>query len=86
MSQDEELAESRRKEIEDIKWLMAHKAGRRLAWRLLERAGVYRTSFNNSGSITAFNEGQRNMGLFLLAELQEISPDNYLAMIKERNE
>jgi hypothetical protein len=86
MSQDEELAESRRKEIEDIKWLMAHKAGRRLAWRLLERAGVYRTSFNNSGSITAFNEGQRNMGLFLLAELQEIAPDNYLAMIKERNE
>lgn len=85
-TQDEELAEARRKEVEDIKWLMAHKAGRRFMWRVLEKAGVYRSSFNNSGSITAFNEGQRNIGLMLVAEIQDVTPDQYLAMIKERNE
>lgn len=85
-TQDEELAEARRKEVEDVKWLMAHKAGRRFMWRLLDRAGVYRTSFNNSGSVTAFNEGQRNIGLFLVAEIQDIAPEQYLAMIKERSE
>jgi hypothetical protein len=85
-SQDDLLAEARRKEIEDLKWLMAHKPGRRFMWRLLEMAGVYRTSFHTSGSVTAFNEGQRNVGLRYVAEIQELTPDNYLAMLKERNE
>jgi hypothetical protein len=85
-SLDDELAERRRKEVEDMKWLMAHKPGRRFMWRLLELAGVYRTSFNNSGSVTAFNEGQRNVGLRYVAEIQELTPDHYLLMLKERNE
>lgn len=84
--QDQALERERRKEVEDLKWLMAHKPGRRFMWRLLEMAGVYRTSFNNSGSVTAFNEGQRNVGLRYVAEIQEHAPDQYLAMLKERNE
>lgn len=80
---DEELAEQRRKQVEDIKWLMAHKAGRRFMWRLLEVTGTRRTSFNNSGSVTAFNEGQRNVGLVFEAEVLDIAPEQYMAMLKE---
>lgn len=62
---------------------MAHAQGRRIAWRLLEKAGIYRTSFNHSGSVMAFNEGKRDVGLFLLAELNDAAPGGYLKMLGE---
>lgn len=81
-----EAAEELRRQVEDLKWLMAHKPGRRFMWRLLAMAGVYRTSFNTSGSVTAFNEGKRNVGLTYVAEIQEHVPDSYLTMLKEQKE
>lgn len=76
---DKKLA--RQVEKEDMAWLMESKRGRRIVWRLLERAGVYRTSFvAQSNSQTAFNEGMRNFGLALLAEAGDSSPDGTSAM------
>lgn len=83
---EEEQAKARLKrqrETEDIRWLMAHAQGRRIAARVLERAGVRRTSFHNSGSTMAFNEGRRDMGLWLEGELLELTPDAWLKMMKE---
>lgn len=78
--------ERRRQEVEDIKWMMAHKAGRRIMWRLLAQAGVYRTSFTGN-SETFFREGRRDMGLFFLDEVHNHCPDAYVTMLKEqRNE
>jgi len=77
----------RTKEVEDVKWLMAHPQGRRLAARILERTGNRRTSFHTNGSTMAFNEGRRDVGLWLEAELLEVTPDAYLKLLKEfRNE
>jgi len=75
--------ERRRKELEDLKWLMAHPQGRRIVSRLLEEAGVARTSFNHSGSLMAFNEGKRQIGLFLTAEVLEAAPEGYFKLLKE---
>jgi hypothetical protein len=75
--------EIRRKELEDLRWLVAHPQGRRIAARILERAGVHRTSFNHSGSVMAFNEGQRNIGLFVQSELLEAAPEGYFKILKE---
>jgi hypothetical protein len=75
--------ELRRKEVEDIKWLMAHPQGRRIVCRLLEEAGVNRTSFNHSGSLMAFNEGKRHLGLFLTAEVLQAAPEGYFKLLKE---
>lgn len=75
---------ARRTFIEDVKWLMSSPRGRRLAWWLLDKAGVNRTSFNNSGSAMAFNEGQRNIGLMLQAQIIEQSPDAYMTMLNEQ--
>lgn len=81
---DEQLeALKRKREVEDLKWLVAHAQGRRIAWRLLEEAGVYRTSFNTNSMTMALNEGKRHLGLFLLAELTEAAPDAYLKMMQE---
>ena len=51
--------------------------------KALEEAGVHRTSFNHSGSVMAFNEGRRHIGLYLLAEILEIAPESYTKLLKE---
>ena len=73
----------REQQKEDIKWLMAHAAGRRFVSRLLEESGTFRTSFHTSGSTMAFNEGRKTIGYFLTGELLEIVPDAYLKLLKE---
>jgi hypothetical protein len=84
-AESEELVarELRRKELEDLRWLLGHPQGRRIGMRLLEEAGVYRSSFNHSGSVMAFNEGKRHIGLFLTAEFLEASPDGFMKVLKE---
>ena len=73
----------RKQRVEDFKWLMAHAQGRRIVSRLLEESGVHRTSFNHSGSVMAFNEGKRHLGLYLMAEILEIAPESYVKLLKE---
>lgn len=68
----------------DVKWLMTSPRGRRFVWWLLGVCGIYRPSFNNSGSVTAFNEGQRNVGLAVLTALTENCHGSYLTMLEEQ--
>lgn len=63
--------------------MLGHPQGRRLAQRLLERTGIFRSSYNHSGSLMAFNEGRRDLGLWLTAELMEANADGYLKVLKE---
>lgn len=72
-------------ESEDFKWLMGNKRGRRIVWRLLERTGVYRSSFTGN-SETFFREGMRNVGLSLLDQIHSITPDQFAVMLKEQND
>lgn len=73
-------------EIDDVKWLMSNKRGRRFVARLLERAGVWRLSFNTNALTMAFNEGHRNEGLRLLAQVAAHCPERYMEMLKESKE
>lgn len=75
---------SRDGQIEDFKWIMADKRGRRFMWRLLEVTGVYRTSFTGN-STTFFNEGMRNVGLIVMNEIHENCPELYETLIKENS-
>lgn len=79
-------AQEARWEIEDLIWLMGIKRGRRIVWRLLSHAGVYRSSFTPDASVTAFNEGQRNIGLRLLAQLMAHCSSDYALMAQERTD
>jgi hypothetical protein len=74
---------AQRTHADDIKWLMSSPRGRRIVAWLLEKAGVNRTSFNNSGSAMAFNEGQRNMGLMIQANVLDHSPERFMEMLTE---
>ena len=73
----------REQQVEDIKWLMAHAPGRRIVTRLIEETGLFRTSFHTSGSVMSLNEGRKQIGYFLQAELVTITPDAYLKLLKD---
>lgn len=68
----------------DFKWLMGSKRGRRIVWRFLERAGVFRSSFNTNSMTMAFVEGSKNEGLRLLAQVHALCPELYPVMVKEQ--
>ena len=68
----------------DIKWLMSSKRGRRVIWRLLEQAGVFRLSFNTNAMAMSFSEGNRNYDLTILNLIHTLCPELYPTMIKEQ--
>lgn len=67
----------------DIRALMKLPAGRRVVWRLLEQAGVWRSVFSPEPLRMAFAEGQRNLGLWLLDWVMRECPDEYDLMMRE---
>ena len=75
---------SRETEEADIKWLMSSKRGRRVIWRLLDQAGVFRLSFSTNAMQMSFAEGNRNYGLRILSLIHSLCPELYPTMIKEQ--
>jgi len=73
---------ARQVEANDIKWLMSNRQGRRIVWRLLAQAGVYRDSFTGN-STTFYNEGRRSAGLSLLSDVVAHAHDSYILMLTE---
>lgn len=83
-AEEERLA--REKEQNDLRWVMGTKQGRRFIHRQLSESGIWRTSFDPDVAVMAFNEGGRNKGLTLLAELTETCPDRYTEMLDEHKD
>lgn len=70
-------------EESDFKWLMSSKRGRRIVWRLLERAGVLRTSFSTNAMQMALVEGNKNEGYRTLGLIHSHCFELYSLMVKE---
>jgi hypothetical protein len=68
----------------DLKWVMGRERGRRFVWRVLEKSGVFRTSFSTNALQMAFNEGQRNIGLPILDDISALCPELHQVMVKEQ--
>ena len=68
-------------EDNDLKFLLASDQGRRFIWNMLEKCGVFKSSFTGS-SETFFLEGPRNIGLKLMSDIMRVDPESYLKMIK----
>jgi hypothetical protein len=59
----------------------------RLVWaEFLERAGLYESSFDHSGSVVYFKEGRRNMGLEWQALLVQADEELYDLLERERRQ
>ncbi|MFT3708033.1 MAG: hypothetical protein QM817_10290 [Archangium sp.] len=95
MSTDDELREEatrkrkvelQRKHDEALRWVLSGELGRLHFWALLERAGLYSSSYAEKAEATAFNEGRRSIAIGLLTEAQRVAPELYLQALKERHE
>lgn len=72
--------------IDDLRWVMSNKRGRRFVYRLLEQSRVFQLSFvYGDPHATSFNEGLRNVGLQTFVELHEHAPESYALMLSEHH-
>lgn len=71
-------------EVEDLKWFMSDKRGRRIMWRLLAFTGVFSNPFR-SGPETDFLCGMMNVGQKYLGDINEHAPERYNQMVTEQN-
>jgi len=81
---DEAAKTAEDRDVDDLKWVMSNRRGRRFICSCLDRAGVFRSSFNTNALTMAFAEGQRNEGLRLLAQINEHCPARYAELQKEQ--
>lgn len=80
---EEEQKRRRRRELNDLIKVLDIPEGRRVLWRLLSEAGVYRSSFTENSNRTAFNEGRRDIGLLLLKDVNLAKPNAFAQMQRE---
>lgn len=73
-------------EANDVVALMLERQGRRIMFDLLSRCGVYTGSFAADPQVTAYNEGKRAVGLSYLDVLNAYCTEEFVLMLKERQE
>lgn len=75
----------KRKSDEDIvKTIMSTQPGRAWILSILESCHIFAMSYTGEALSSAFNEGERNVGLKLLATVTRAAPDEYALMLKEK--
>lgn len=72
-------------ETDDMRKVLETVEGRRVLWKILSQCGVFRSSVEHSGSMTYFNEGRRDIGLFLINEINNANSVSFSNMMKENN-
>lgn len=73
----------RDRDADDMRAVLGTDQGRRVIWRLMEHCGVFRSTFTGHGARDAFNEGARNVGLFVMGEMIAADPDALTSMMQE---
>lgn len=67
----------------DLEAVLSIPQGRRVLLRLLERCGVYRSAFTGETEATALRLGEQNIGLWLIAQIEDVDPTDYPKLLLE---
>lgn len=68
-----------------IRSIMSTISGRRWMRELFELTHLFHTSFSTEALLMAAREGERNIGLQVLAALMRACPEAYVQMMREQN-
>jgi hypothetical protein len=71
--------------LNDVREVLNTKRGRRWYWSMMKFCRIFETSNADEHQIF-YNEGMRNVGLKLLADVNEAAPEAYLVMLRENQE
>lgn len=81
------MRERKRQVDNGLKEALSTSNGRLFLLDLIERAGVFRTSFDEANPhLSDFNEGSRHQGLALLRDAQRVSPEGYVLLMQAYGE
>lgn len=69
-----------------VRSVMSTVEGRSWLWHTLGSCHCFSTTFNGDPLQSAFNEGQRAIGLALLADIMSVCPDQYIQAMREFHE
>lgn len=86
VSQEQRDAARREREaqINDMRAVLATAQGRRFLWWMMGKVGTYSASYAPGDALaSAFNEGQRNVGIMLEAEIGAADPEALIVMQTE---
>lgn len=80
----ERRAELRRiKDLNDIRKVLSIPEGRRVWWKLMAKAGAFRTPYTGETNSTMRNCGEQAIGFFMLSELMDANPQSFAQMQRE---
>ncbi len=76
----------REREIEDMRFILKSRQGRRFLWRLMGMCRVFGSVYDSSGSRVYFNAGQQDIGHMIMTEVIEADEYKLIEMMKEEKE
>lgn len=74
---DKEDKYTKARDIGDTQKLLKMPEFRRFCWRKMSEAGIFRTTFNQNAMTMSYSEGRRDIGLGILADLNEADPNAF---------
>ena len=74
---------ARETELLTIRQIMRGENGRAFMWRSLQQTGILNNDFDRDPMLNAFYSGNREQGAWLIREMKEAAPEEYLKMLKE---
>jgi hypothetical protein len=69
--------------INGVRFLLSDRQGRQAVWDWLSHCGVLGVSFDRDAARMAFNEGRRDVGLWMLFQLESEHPGAFALMSQE---
>jgi hypothetical protein len=66
--------------------VLTNEAARRYLWWLVEQSHVFETTYSSDASWAAFREGERNLGLRIMSDLQALGPECLTVLMKEASD
>lgn len=72
--------------LETVSDLMSRRPGREYILGILEDCHIFDDPFTNDSLLEAFRKGERNVGLRILDDIMRSSTEEYVQMMRERNE
>lgn len=67
----------------DVEFVLRNTQSRRFLWWILQGCGIYGISYDGKDA-SAFAEGQRNVGLKIIADISNVSPTAYPELLLEQ--
>jgi hypothetical protein len=71
---------ARKNELAELQEILLDDKVRKFLWRMLAKAGMYRTHFNPNAAIMGHNTGLADMGTMILNEILEANPEAWIVM------